>query len=244
MHTIIRVSLLGVLAGALVAGCESNPSFTSNVDGVTFTKADVPDFPGADHFVSEITNPYLAYEVGKEFRYCSETDEGTEETIVTVTDLTREIMGVTTTVIHDVVLLEGELVEDTFDWVAQDDNGNVWYFGEATQEFSDEGVSTEGSWEAGVDGALPGILMLAEPEKGAAYAQEFAPGVAEDQARVKSVDASVNIEMGDFDGVLQTLEWNPLESGSREYKYYAPGTGLVLETSISGKSTTELCEDE
>ena len=98
-----------------------------------------------------------------------------------------------------------------------------------------------GSWEAGVDGALPGILMLAEPEKGSRYAQEFAPDIAEDQARVKSLDESVDVEYGDpFDGVLQILEWNPLEPGSKEYKYFVPGVGLVLETPTSGSQHIEL----
>lgn len=243
MHRIIRVSLPGILTAALLAGCGSRDSGTSTLSGPVFDRKVAPEFPGADHFVTQVTNPYLAYESGKVFHYCGETEEGTEATVVTVTDQTKVIMGVTTTVIHDQVYLNGELAEDTFDWIAQDEDGNVWYFGELSQEMDGgQVVSTEGSWEAGVDGALPGILMLAEPARGMAYAQEYAPGVAEDQARVKSVDESVSIDLGDFDGVLQTVEWNPLEHGSREYKYYAPGTGLVMESTQGGKETTVLCE--
>lgn len=246
MVPIIRISCLGILAGILLAGCESNHSGTPAGTGALFSKTvQPPDFPGAENFVTGITNPYLAYEPGTVFNYCGETEEGTEEIVVTVTHQAKVIMGVTTTVIRDQVYLEGELIEDTFDWIAQDEAGNVWYFGELSQEIEDdEVISTEGSWEAGVDGALPGILMLAEPEPGMSYAQEYAPDIAEDQARVKNVDASVSIDYGDFDGVLRTVEWNPLEPGSREYKYYAPNVGLVLETSINGKEQIALCSVE
>lgn len=246
MATIIRVSLLGILAGILLAGCESNPSATSADTGALFGRTiEPPEFPGAGSFVAGISNPYLAYEPGKVFNYCGETEEGTETIVVTVTGETKVIMGVTTTVIHDQVYLDDALIEDTFDWIAQDEDGNVWYFGELSQEIEGgEVVSTEGSWEAGVNGALPGILMFAEPEPGTTYAQEFAPDVAEDQARVKRVDASVSIDYGDFDGVLQTVEWNALEPGSKEYKYYAPDVGLVLETSVSGKEQIALCSVE
>lgn len=246
MATIIRMSLLGILAGTLLAGCESDRSSNpSSVTRAMFDSKAIPPFPGADHFVAGITNPYLAYEPGKVFHYCGETDEGTEEIVVTVTDDTRVIMGVTTTVIHDQAYLDGQLVEDTFDWVAQDDEGNVWYFGEFSQEIENgQVVSTEGSWEAGVDDALPGILMLAEPAKNLSYAQEFAPDVAEDRARVKSIDAEVSIDLGDFEDVLQTLEWTPLEPGAREYKYYAAGTGLILETPTNSDEGIALCEVE
>ncbi|HEX6790568.1 MAG TPA: hypothetical protein VF247_04590 [Candidatus Krumholzibacteria bacterium] len=245
MQRIIRICLFGVTAASLLAGCESRESATPTPTGPLLTKVTAPEFPGADHFVSGITNPYLAYEPGKVFHYCGETSEGSEEIVVTVTDQTREIMGVTTTVIHDQAYVDGALVEDTFDWVAQDEDGNVWYFGEHSETIENgQVVSTEGSWEAGVDGALPGVLMLADPEKGMSYAQEYAPDIAEDQARVKSTDASVSIDLGDFVGVLQTLEWTPLEPGQREYKFYAPGTGQILEESTGGRDAVALCSVE
>ncbi|MBI4563400.1 MAG: hypothetical protein HY716_01730 [Planctomycetes bacterium] len=122
-----------------------------------------------------------------------------------------------------------------FDWFAQDKDGNVWYFGEDSKEIEDGVVvSTEGSWEAGVGGAQPGILMLADPKVGISYQQEFAEGVAEDMARVKSLSESVTVPVGTFEGCIETMEWTPLEPGARESKFYAPGVGLVLEVSLRG----------
>jgi hypothetical protein len=204
--------------------------------------ATLPPFdPGT--FVSSINNPYFPLVPGTTFTYIAHTSAGTESTVTEVTHDTKVVDGVTTTVVHDRVFLDGTLAEDTFDWYAQDAAGNVWYFGEATQEFQPGGgVSTEGSWEAGVDGALPGVIMLASPMVGATYPQEQATGVAEDMAKVSSLDASVTVSYGTFDHALQTLEWSLLEhgQGAREEKTYVSGLGLVLESSRSGKNRTEL----
>jgi hypothetical protein len=139
------------------------------------------------------------------------------------------------------VYLDGELIEDTEDWYAQDLQGNVWYLGEDSKEYQDgQVVSTAGSWEAGVDGAEAGILMLADPEPGDRYRQEYYEGEAEDMARVHRDDVTVTVPGGTFTGVLQILEWTPLQPGHRAYKYYAPGVGLVLEASASGHDRVEL----
>jgi hypothetical protein len=216
----------------MVAGCNNDPSSPSSPTSLAAFKktgAGVPSFPGSEAFVKEVTNPYLSFERGKIFTYEVELDEGTETTIDEVTNLHKTVMGVDVTVVHDQVFLNDELIEDTYDWYAQDEDGNVWYFGEDTKSFHDGQVSTEGSWEAGINGD-PGIVMLAEPVKGAQYQQEDAPDIAEDMGRVKSLSESVVIEYGAFDGCLQILEWTPLEPGVREYKYYKAGVGLVLET--------------
>lgn len=225
-----------VSAIALLPGCGSDrsPPGATAAERAASSR-DLPEFPGADGFVLEIDNPYLGFAPGKVFRYEAETDEGLEEIVVEVTPQTKTILGVETTVVRDQVYLEGELVEDTFDWFAQDEDGNVWYFGEDSRTLEGgEVISTEGSWEAGVEGASPGIVMLAAPRIGLQYAQELAPGVAEDMARVLSLSRTVEVPLGTFDGCLQTQEWTPLERGPRESKYYAPGTGLVLETSPGG----------
>jgi hypothetical protein len=232
MHHILRITTLALLAVAIAAGCNNQSSPSSPTSLATFKKggAEVPSFPGADAFVDEVTNPYLSFERGKIFRYEVELDEGIETTVDEVTNLKKTVMGVDVTVVHDQVFLNDELIEDTFDWYAQDEDGNVWYFGEDTKEYLPGGeVSTHGSWEAGINGD-PGIVMLAEPVKGAQYQQEDAPDIAEDMARVKSLSESVVVEYGAFDGCLQILEWTPLEPGVREYKYYKAGVGLVLET--------------
>jgi hypothetical protein len=153
-------------------------------------------------------------------------------------------MGISAVVVRDTVTMEGELVEDTYDWFAQDRDGNVWYLGEETAEYEDgEVVSTEGSWEAGVDGALPGIVMPAQPAVGDAYRQEFYAGEAEDLAEVVRLGASETVPFGDVDDLVVIEEWNPLEPEAVEEKYFAPGVGLVLEVKTAGgEGRVELLE--
>jgi len=146
-------------------------------------------------------------------------------------------MGVTCIVVHNRASLDGELIEETYDWYAQDREGNVWYFGEYSTQF--EGgvpISVGGSWEAGVDGALPGIIMLAHPRVGDSYRQEYYAGEAEDMAEVVSLNESVAGPTGSYDQVLMTRDWTPLEPGIAENKYYAPGVGLIREVTVQGGS--------
>jgi hypothetical protein len=189
-----------------------------------------PEFDPAD-FVAVIDNPYLPWTPGTTLVY----EGGGERVEVTVTDESREIMGIAATVIHDQVFVDGELVEDTFDWYAQDAAGNVWYLGEETEEYGGgEVVSTEGSWEAGVDGAQPGIAMLANPQVGDAYRQEFYEGEAEDVAKVFALAESVEVPQGSYDDVLVTEDWTPLDPDIVEHKFYAPGVGVVREELVEG----------
>jgi hypothetical protein len=243
MHRALRNSLPAVLVSALFAGCETDratPLGAGTPDSpgsVALSTQGIPEFPSSpDEFVDGITNPYLAFQRGKVFRYEGQTEEGVETTVVEVLNKTKRILGVATTVVHDRVYLDGELIEDTFDWYAQDRSGNVWYFGEDSKTIEDgKVVSTEGSWQAGVNGARPGIVMLAQPNVGDQYQQEFASGVAEDRAKVMSLSEVVQVPYGTFTGCLQTQEWTPLAPGPRESKYYAPGVGLVLETAPGGE---------
>lgn len=182
-----------------------------------------------DDFVSEIDNTYFPLVPGTTFTYSSVTPEGTEIVEVVVTEDTKIILGVTCRVVRDTVTLDDELVEDTFDWYAQDEAGNVWYFGEDSKEYEDgEVVSTEGSWEAGVDGAYPGIIMKGHPRLLQTYRQEFLPGEAEDMATVVGLHESVTVPYGTFKDCLRIREFTPLEPGVIAYKYYASGVGEVL----------------
>jgi hypothetical protein len=157
-----------------------------------------------------------------------------------VTRQTKEILGISATVVRDTVLLDGELLEDTFDWFAQDKYGNVWYLGEETAEYEDgHVVSTEGSWEAGVNGALPGFLMLADPMPGDIYRQEYLKDEATDMAGVLSMSESVSVPFGDFEHVLKTADYNPL-GGQLENKFYARGVGTIMEDPLDGSDLTEL----
>lgn len=193
-------------------------------------------------FVREIDNPYLPLEPGTRLTYEGRGAEGAEEIVVEVTDETRKILGVTVTVVRDTVSRDGEVVEDTRDWFAQDREGNVWYFGEDSKELENgEVVSTEGSWEAGKDGARPGMVMKADPQVGDVYDQERAPGVAEDKGEVLSLDESVTVPYGSYDKVLKTKDTNPLEPDVVEHKFYAKGVGLLKEQEVKGgKDQAEL----
>jgi hypothetical protein len=202
-----------------------------------------PELDPAD-FVETIDNPYLPFTPGSRWVYEGETDEGHERIEVVVTGERREILGISAVVVRDTVHVDGELVEDTFDWFAQDVDGTVWYLGEDSREYEDgDLVGREGSWEAGVDGAVPGIVMPAQPAVGDAYRQELLPGEAEDLGEVVEVGGRVVVPAGAFDGVVTTRDWNPLEPEVVEEKQYAPGIGLVREEHVrGGDAVIELVE--
>lgn len=192
------------------------------------------DLDPAD-FVADVDHPYLPLTPGQRWVYEGMEDDEVERVEVTVTSDRKEIMGISAIVVRDTVTVDGDLVEDTYDWFAQDRDGNVWYLGEDSKEYEDgEVVSTAGSWQAGVDGAQAGIVMQAEPTVGQAYRQEYYPGEAEDLAEVVRQGESASVPAGEFDDVLVIKEWNPLEPDVVEEKYYAPGVGLILEVVVEG----------
>jgi hypothetical protein len=226
-----HASICIVLAAAvllLLAGCASVP----------YSPRIVPE-----DFVGTIDNRFMLLEPGTKFVYQGISDEGRERNEVFVTRETRVVMGVRCVVVKDTVWLNGELTEDTYDWFAQDKQGNVWYFGEDSREYKKgQLVSTEGSWEAGIDGALPGIIMKADPKVGESYRQEYYAGEAEDMAEIVALEEGVSVPGGSFTGCLKTIEWTPLEPGVAEYKYYAPKVGVVLETVRGSRERMELVE--
>jgi len=188
-----------------------------------------------DDFVTQVNNRFFPLLPGTTFIYEGVSEDGPERNEMSVTNQTKTIMGVTCTVVWDRVWLNGSLIEETYDWYAQDKNGSVWYFGEDSREIEDGVVvSTEGSWEAGVDGAKPGIVMMGEPVVGEVYRQEYYKGEAEDMAEVIALNASISVPHGTYADCLQTKDWTPLEPGNAEYKYYASGVGLVREVVAEG----------
>jgi len=195
-----------------------------------------PDVPPPEDFVPVIDNPYMPFIPGTRTVFEGVSDGERERNVVSVTDRTKVILGVTTTVVHDQVFsANGDLAEDTFDWYAQDRFGNVWYFGEDTAEYANGKVSsTKGSWEAGVGGAQPGVVMLAQPTVGESYHQEFLRGEAEDVGTVVAIDGRVSVPYGSFDHVLVTEDMTPLEPQILEHKFYAQGIGVVLERVLRG----------
>jgi hypothetical protein len=165
-----------------------------------------------------------------------ETDEAVT---VTVTTDTKVIMDITCVVVHDVARSGGAIVEDTFDWYAQDDQGSVWYMGEDTTAYDGGMTSKEGSWQGGVDGALPGIIIKGTPKVGETYYQEYLAGEAEDQGQVLAVDAAVTVPVGSFTGCVQTRDFTALEPDVEENKYYCPGVGQVRAMITKGGTEHE-----
>ena len=244
-----RSTVLLVTLGLILiisTGCGSSSSNdSSSANGIISSTEDGAYNPAIDpaDFTSstEIDNQYFPLVPGTIFIYEGEDDEGViEKIIVEVTGQTKLVMGVACVVVRDTVSEvedgEEEVVEDTYDWFAQDNDGNVWYFGEDSWEYEDgEVASNEGSWEAGVDGALPGIIMHADPQVGVPYQQEYYEGEAEDMAEVISLNETVTVPFGTFENCLQTKEWTPLEPGIVEHKFYAPGIGFIKEIKVEGE---------
>jgi len=207
----------------------------------------LPDFVSASFANSTlIDNPYFPLMPGTTFVYKPvPNEENVVDTVeVTFNTYTINVDGkmVDCREVHDYETVDGILSEDTLDWYAQDDDGNVWYCGEDTKEFAPDGVtviSTAGSWEAGVDGAQPGYIMPAEEnlKPGTCYQQEFYEDEAEDEAKIMRLNAKADLENGDsYKDCLETKEWSPLELGAIEQKIYAKGVGLVLNFEHQGKS--------
>jgi hypothetical protein len=217
------------LVGTFRPGLVSVPSFAT----VTF---DAP---------TTVDHPLFPLVPGEIRRYEGQTADGLEVTEIEVLMETRVVAGVECVVVRDTVTLDGLMVEDTRDWFAQDDDGNVWYMGEEVVEYvyDDAGnlleMNNEGSWEAGLDVeglgvvATPGHQMPAEPVVKGSYHQEWYEGGAEDMAYVVATDATAELPDGTvYRDCLQTLEWAPKEPAALEYKYYAEGVGLVLEVPL------------
>lgn len=225
MNSPILPILVGCTLLTAAIACESDPT------GPAYE----PDLPTG--WAASVSNPFFPLAPGTTLRYEGETDEGLDVIVVEVTGDTRMVNGVPATVVRDRVYLDGDLIEDTFDWYAQDNAGNVWYLGEDSREIEDGVVvGTEGSWEWGVDDALPGIIMWADPAThiGEAYRQEYYEDEAEDWGRVVAVGRSVTVPFGTFDGCIVTEEWNGLEPGTLEQKSYCPQLGFVLEVQLEG----------
>ena len=197
-----------------------------------------PD-PPRDEFAATNVNPFLPLVVNRTLVYEKEDDGVIERVEVTALEEVIEIDGFECRSVQDTVFEieaedgnrgEAELIEDTIDWFSIRDNGDVWYVGEIAKNYEDGFLEDlEGSWRSGVEDAYPGLLIPAVPIPGTVHRQEFLLDEAEDMARVVAVGLTVEIEMGTFTDCLKTEEWSPLEPGSYECKYYAPGIGLILE---------------
>jgi hypothetical protein len=228
----LAVVIAAVALPATFAGARScNDPLPQGSEPVTLDPAD---------FVPQIDNPYWPMAPGTRWVSREFDFEGSQRVTVSVLDRTRDIEGIEATVVHDVVSERGELVENTFDWYAQDVCGNVWYLGENTKEYENgQVVSTAGSWEHGVDGAMAGVVVPGDPQVGLTYRQEFYAGEAEDTGQIMSLDEQAQVPFGHFRNVLLTRDYTPLDPKVLEYKLYAQGVGPVLALGISGGSDRE-----
>lgn len=247
-----RAAVAALVALTVAAGCGKDTATTSTTtaDATTTTVAPVidpgdggnyaPQLDPAD-FVDVVDNPYFPLAVGSRWVYEGEADTPGEVEHIEVVVLpeSKEILGISATVVRDTVSVAGVVIEDTLDWYAQDKDGNVWYLGEDVKNYEDgKLVDTDGSFEAGVDGALPGIVMLAHPAVGDAYRQEFYEGEAEDLGEVLSIGEEKTVRAGHYTDVLVTKDWNPLEPEVIEQKTYASGVGVIFEEHVTGGTGT------
>jgi hypothetical protein len=230
----LTLAAVAALAGAAVViwapWASSAPSPTTSACGTTYTPVLDPA-----NFVPAVDNPYFPLPVGRTLVYRGVKDGQTQTDTVTVTNQKKVILGIPATVVHDVATHDQTVLEQTFDYYAQDKHGTVWYLGEDTTHFLPNGkADTSGSFQAGVDGAQPGMIMKATPHIPDAYRQECYAGQAEDTAWVVATSGSVRVPYGTVRNVLTTLEATQLEPGAYDQKVYGPGIGIVSEQSLTG----------
>jgi hypothetical protein len=238
----MRRTLLGVgLAYALAAAAWPAGIASAGSCPIELPQGGDPVTLDPASFVDRIDNEFWPMEPGTKWVSRElDTDGNAQKVVVKVKVRTKDIQGITATVVHDVVSDHGELVENTFDWYAQDVCGNVWYLGENTKEYENgEVVTTAGSWEHGVDGAMAGVIVPADPQVGLSYRQEYSAGEAEDAAEILSLSEQAEVPFGHFTQVLLTKDFTPLHPRVLEFKLYARGIGPVLVLGVSGGSDRE-----
>ena len=240
-----------VIAAMLTcAACTSGPSAPSGANTPISSALDSTPMPepplpiGADQvnrdpadFSADVTNPFWPMKPGTRWTYRNvENGQPPQDIEVVVTTATKKLAnGITARVVRDTARVKGQITEDTIDWYAQDAGGNVWYMGEQTAEFENGKVTSRaGSWEAGKEGAMPGILLPAQPQVGQKYRQEYKRGEAEDNGEVLATNNLVETKAGSYKKALVTMDTSAVETTAAEYKFYAPGVGPLLALDVSG----------
>jgi hypothetical protein len=232
-----RTTIARAVAGsAVLAGLAVSALMISGSSAATSGPSGAVIDP--NDFVRHITNPYLPWRPGSVWVYRGIKDGQTQRDVVKVVTRTKTILGVTATIVTDVATHNGKLLEKTEDWYAQDRPGNVWYLGESTAAYDGGTVDTSGSWQAGVDGAVPGIVMTADPQVGDTHRQEYWRGEAEDQYWLVDLRQHVSVPFGTFSRAALTLEWTRLEPGGIDRKYYVRDIGVVKEVAAQGPKET------
>ncbi|WP_224491220.1 hypothetical protein [Robertkochia flava] len=242
----MRTVCTTLMAALLLFGC-SNDDDTPDMDSGDELPENLPAF-SEDQFSDPLSITNIFYGPSEDDIYVYEGgeigEEPEEEIRLERLNTTRVVNGVTCIIQNDKVYLDDILIEDTDDWLAQDDSGNLWYFGEEVDNYDEDGnfLDNDGAWEAGVDGALPGYWLPANPEVGQRYYQEYYEGEAEDEAEVIALNEEVTIGLGSYSNCLVTKDYTALEPGEYELKYYAPGVGLIMEEKFEDGELTERVE--
>ncbi|MCG8546659.1 MAG: hypothetical protein MJE12_20865 [Alphaproteobacteria bacterium] len=220
------VAIYAVLGGVFAAG-------PSGVAADSYNPAINPK-----DFTTKINNPYFSMPVGKKLVYQAKTGEGLERIEITIPGDTKKIMGVDTLVYLDREFVDGELVEETRDYIAQDKDGNVWYFGEDVDNYENGKLKDhDGAWLAGVDGAKPGFWIKARHVVGDSYRQEYYKGEAEDQAKIVATGVTVKTKARTYKNCTKTYDWTALDPEAKEHKYYCPAAGaaVLIENLTTGE---------
>jgi hypothetical protein len=228
-----RKALAALAAIALVGATVISIQMAGATPGGSHVKYEPTLDPA--NFGTVIDNTYFPLPVGRTLIYRGVKDGQSQIDTVKVLDQTKVLEGITARAISDISTHNGTVLEKTTDWYAQDLQGNVWYLGEDTAAYNPDGsVDTSGSWQSGVHDAEPGIIMEADPQIPDAYRQEYLKGQAEDTAWIVNQGGSISVPYGPVHQVLTSLEFARIEPTVVDKKVYAPGIGIVLETSLSG----------
>jgi hypothetical protein len=246
--SLIALVLAGAIAG-LLAACGPSSSRTATASSTPQIELQRTTPSGAQYhpkidrasFSTNFTNRYWPLRPGATWTYTGTKDGQREHVVVEVTHTPRRVFAVRCLTVVDTVTINGSLEEKTTDWYAQDRTGAVWYFGEDSKDYKNGAVSsTAGTWEAGVDGALPGVIIQGAPKPGPTYRQEYRPGVAEDMARVLTSNSTQQVPAGSFHGVVETYDTDPLNPDKVEKKFFAPGVGPVHTIRVGGSHHEEI----
>jgi hypothetical protein len=229
-----RRALVAAAVGPIVltlGACSGNDGKA----GSTATTATTPTSTAASDFSAKVDHPLFSLvSVRSQTFEGSERDPKTGEVTKTrmekrVLDQTETVGGVEVTALEVKEYEDDELVERTLDYFAQHRDGSVWYFGERIDDYEDGKVKGhEGQWLAGEGNAAPGMYLPAEPAVGQTFAQEQAPGVAEDRSTILATGAEVTTPAGHFTGCIRVKDFAPL-SNTEEFKFYCPKVGIVRE---------------
>ena len=228
-----RLALVAAAAVAVQAGAA--PSNAQK----TIRSGAGPGWPKTLHpsdFVARVDNPWFPLKPGSKWFYRGKDDHGHFADKMHVKHKRKKILGVYATIVHDVVLRDKRRREVTNDWYAQDQHGNVWYFGENTKELDRHGhvTSREGSFKSGKNGARPGVLFPGHPRVGQTARQEYLKGHAEDHFKILDTSARVKSHYVSSRHAVETKEWTPLEPGIVDHKWYVRGVGDVKEKTVKG----------